>query len=208
MERQAPRLGLPHPEGHEGAVGESDAGAERDQRVHVDGAVAQAAGCREVDVPARPPLGDRGDHEHDRHDRLHGVDGKRDVHQGHEAEPHRQGRDPPPLELDELGLAAYVSIVLAELRLLRIVDSRRSQDGLIARLLDGGADLGEVGASGIEVHQRGLGGEVDVGVLDALDAADGLGDAAHAARAGHALDLELLLRGCGGGGAHRDQASE
>ena len=51
------------PDGGVGGVKEGDAGAEADQRVHVGGAVAEAAGGAEINAAARPDDEEAGDDE-------------------------------------------------------------------------------------------------------------------------------------------------
>jgi hypothetical protein len=62
--------------------------------------------------------------------------------------------------------------------------------GYVAGLADGGGQAVDGDGSRIVGHSRDLGGEVHLGQLDTVDAAQRLLDAAHARRAGHAPDVE------------------
>ena len=76
--------------------------------------------------------------------------------------------------------------------------------GDVARGIDGGDEAGDVHARRVEADGRGLGREVDVRLLDALDLAEEAGDAVDARGARHPLDGERddLDRG-GSGCGHR-----
>jgi hypothetical protein len=98
VQRQAPPLGGGRPQGDEGAVAVGDAGAERDQRVHVRRAVPGGGPRGAVDVAAGPELHDGGDDEDRRHQPVHRVEVERHVHQHHQAQAGGEGDLPPALQ--------------------------------------------------------------------------------------------------------------
>ena len=106
--------GSPHrsaaagPQGDEGAVAVGDAGAERDEGVHVGRAVPGGGPGGAVDVRAGPELHDGGDDEDRRHQPVHRVQVQRHVHQHHQAQTGGEGDLPLALERGQLRVVAVV----------------------------------------------------------------------------------------------------
>ena len=178
----------------ERAVDVGRRGAHDDERVHVRGAVAQRRPGALVELPADPEL----------HRRRQGPEHPAVLQPGgHEAELHAAEEDEHGEDGAHDDLAAQGEVG-APARELLVVDERgrvcrRGRDvlvDLVAGSRDGAHELLVRHLAGDVLDRRLLGGQVDLGLQHAGHAGERLLVARHAARAGHAADLQDVgLRG-------------
>ncbi len=186
-------------ERHDDAVEPCRARADRDQRVHVDGAVAGSAPRGAVEALPRPDLDQRRGAKREPVDGLHRDARLRNEHRDHDHDGDRDRGD----RLDERRsrLPIALGVGAGERGGERRLGGRRLGRGPWAGpdVIAGRRDrLDQLGPTGDlrQVADRGdLGREVHVGALDAVRRAQEAFDPVDAGRAGHALDGKLDLGG-------------